>query len=215
MDSFIEKYTPFILKYKLPLSLGFTGMILFIYGLIASFSGSGANYLTKQNSDGIIFTSGSDSTAGVKSAETKREITVDIAGGVMTPGVYKLPEGSRMDDALMIAGGMSADADRELIARQLNLAAKLADGSKVYIPRAGESTTSSTGTTSTTSLSVSGLINVNSASLSDLDTLSGIGPVTAQKIIDNRPYQTIEDLLNKKAVTNSVFEKIKEKISTY
>jgi|WetSurMetagenome_2_1015567.scaffolds.fasta_scaffold502323_2 competence protein ComEA len=204
MDELLGKYTPFIQKYKIPLSLGFLGMILFGYGLISSSA--------RQNSDDIKFVAGPDSKTAVKSAEVTREITIDVSGAVMSPGVYKLTDGSRVDDALIKAGGMSADADRELVAKQINLAAKLVDGSKVYIPKIGESTT---GTTSTTGYNTSGLININSASASDLDTLPGIGQVTAQKIIDNRPYQAIEELLNKKVVTKSVFEKIKEKIGLY
>lgn len=61
----------------------------------------------------------------------------------------------------------------------------------------------------------SGTININQASESELDALPGIGPVTAQKIISNRPYQSVEDLLNKKAVGASEFAKIKDQMSVY
>ena len=64
-------------------------------------------------------------------------------------------------------------------------------------------------------ISASGLIDINAASESELDTLSGIGPVTAGKIIDNRPYGSLEELVSKKAVSSSVFEKIKDHISVY
>ena len=75
--------------------------------------------------------------------------------------------------------------------------------------------TINTGTTSNTGVTASGLININSASESELDTLTGVGPVTIGKIIDNRPYNTLEELVSKKAVSKSVFEKIKDSISLY
>jgi len=132
------------------------------------------------------------------------EIVVHVDGAVASPGVYKLPGGSRLADAVKVAGGLAADAD----GAKVNLAAKVADGQKVYIPKIGESTTSIKGTTSITS-TTSELININTASESELDKLPGVGPVTAQKIIASRPYSAPEELLTKKVVNTSVYEKIK------
>lgn len=213
MDSLLTKYTPFIKSYALPLSLGILGMMLIGYGLISSFSQG-------RNNNDIMFTSGTDSTQSEKTAENIHEITVDVEGAVAKPGVYKLKEGARFADALEEAGGISTDADSDLIGRQINLAAKLVDGAKVYIPDKNEMTliNSATGETQSSDslgVPVNNLININSAGSAELDTLSGIGPVTAQKIIDNRPFQTVDELLSKKVLSASVFEKIKDKITVY
>src|SRR3989344_3599763 len=114
-----------------------------------------------------------------------------------------------------MAGGFSDKANTEWIAKNLNLAAKLTDAAKIYIPFAGEElatsgsmdSTSTTGTTGNT-----GLININSANQAQLESLPGVGPVTAAKIISGRPYGSVDELLGKKIVGASVFEKIKEKI---
>jgi competence protein ComEA len=135
-------------------------------------------------------------------------IIVDVAGAVEKPGVYKLPNNSRTADALISAGGLSAAADREAVSKTINLAQKLTDGSKIYIPSINESN-------SFNQSNKSNLININFASLLELDSLEGVGPVTAQKIIDNRPYQNISDLVTKKVLGKAMFEKIKDKLSVY
>lgn len=151
------------------------------------------------------------------------ELTVEIAGEVTAPGVYKLASGSRVEDLLVLAGGFSADADRENIEKYLNRAARLSDGQKVYIPKAGQQILGS----SANNLSGggapsggltnqgSGLININTASLTELDKLPGIGPVYGQSIIDHRPYSTVEELLSSGALKKNVYEKIKDLVSIY
>lgn len=139
-------------------------------------------------------------------------ITVEAAGEVVKPGVYELPAGSRVNDLLVLAGGLSAEADRDWVEKNINMAAKLVDGMKVYIPGV------STGEVSSVKNQMSGemeKININTASESELDTLWGIGPATAKKIIEGRPYQRPEELLEKKIVKSNVWEKIKEKITVY
>lgn len=151
------------------------------------------------------------------------EIVVDIEGEVQNPGVYKLSVGSRLDDLIIVAGGFSADADRELIEKTLNRAVKLSDGQKVYIPKIGEQTLGTSANLSGGDQTVSsnfsgqngGLININTASLSELDKLPGIGPVYGQSIIDHRPYSNIDELVKTGSIKQSVFEKIKDKIFVY
>ena len=155
--------------------------------------------------------------------ESGKEITVEIAGEVANPGVYKLPAASRVGDLLVAAGGFSADADREAIEKYINRAAKLTDGQKVYISKAGEQTLGATasfsggdeGASTQISSQGSGLTNINTSSLTELDKLPGIGPVYGQSIIDHRPYSTVEELLSKGALKKSVYEKIKELVSVY
>lgn len=91
------------------------------------------------------------------------------------------------------------------------MAAKVSDGSKIYIPRFGEDSPiviSDSGIAGST-----GAINVNSAGAQELDSLQGIGPVTAEKIISSRPYGSVNDLLEKKVVSEKVFNQIKDKIT--
>ena len=149
------------------------------------------------------------------SAQKASEIKIDISGAVIKPGVYTLSSESRVQDLLIAAGGLSPDADRDWVSKKINLAAKLTDGGKIYIPKVNEINIQNQGGQVIEDTSSNYNININNASKSDLDTLPGIGEVTAQKIIDGRPYQSVQDLLTKKIVGQSVFEKIKDKISAY
>lgn len=139
-------------------------------------------------------------------------IKVDISGAVEQPGVYEIPYDSRVKDVLITAGGLGAKADRNYLAKTVNLAQRVTDGQKIYIPFEGETTTAST-TTLSSGVTSATTININVASSSELDTLSGVGPVTAGKIIAGRPYQNISELVSKKIVSNSVYQRIKDKIS--
>jgi competence protein ComEA len=150
-------------------------------------------------------------------------VTAEISGAVINPGVYKLQGGSRVDDLLVAAGGFSENADRVWADKYLNRAAKLVDGQKVYIPTVGEHSDTlsakTNGVNQTASSNFSSdstsLVNINTASLSELDTLSGIGPVYAQKITEHRPYSKIEDLVSNGAITQTLYEKIKNEITVY
>jgi len=148
------------------------------------------------------------------------EIVVEVAGAVEKPGVYKLTKGVRIEDALISAGGISADADRLWMERSLNRAAKLVDGQKIYIPRkdeqiSGVSIDNSGGYQTISSSQGSGLVNINSTSQKELESLWGIGPVTAQNIIEQRPYSSVEELLTKKILKSNVYERNKDKLSVY
>jgi competence protein ComEA len=148
------------------------------------------------------------------------EVVVEVAGAVEKPGVYRLTKDARIEDALISAGGISADADRLWMEKSLNRAAKLIDGQKIYIPRkdeqiSGVSASNLDGYQTISSGQGSGLINVNIASTSQLESLWGIGPVTAQNIIEQRPYSSVEELLTKKILKSNVYERNKDKISVY
>ena len=142
-------------------------------------------------------------------------IMVDVEGAVQKPGVYSLPANSRVEDAIRQAMGFSSDADESKIAALLNLAAKLSDGSKIYIPRIGDSQGVILGVAADNANGNMGaLINLNTASQTELDSLPGVGAVTAQKIIDNRPYSSVADLQTKKIVKSNVYSEIKDKVTT-
>lgn len=203
-SSLLERLKP----HWLPIVLGFAGLLFLLYGLTAL----SRPHDTKGE---ITFEAASDTSPLAKEAE-KKLVTVDVSGAVEKPGVYDLPSDARVQDALIAAGGMSTEADREKISKGLNLAAKLTDGGKIYIPKMGEEALASSGQTVLGSTTVSsGTININTASASELDKLQGVGQVTAEKIISNRPYGSIEELVSKKIIGQKVFEQIKGKISVY
>ena len=137
-------------------------------------------------------------------ASSQAKIVVDIEGAVEKPGVYEMDFGARIDEALLVAGGVTTDADTKWIEMNLNRAGKLTDGMKIFIP-------DKTNATNTTYKSDK--ININTASQGELEGLPGIGPVTAVKIISGRLYGNTDELLSKKIVGQKVFDQIKDLIS--
>jgi competence protein ComEA len=150
-----------------------------------------------------------------------QEIVVEISGSVEKPGVYKMKVGDRVDDILIASGGLSLTADRDWVEKNINRASKLSDGQKIYIYSQSEVESAKTnggikldqGVLGESSSGFSNLININTASQSELEKLTGIGPVYAQKMIEHRPYSTKEELVSKGVVSQKVLEKIKESIS--
>ncbi|MGE5249690.1 MAG: helix-hairpin-helix domain-containing protein [Bacteroidota bacterium] len=154
-------------------------------------------------------------------APTKTPILVNVVGAVPRPGLYELPKGSRVRDAVNAAGGLLADADTAAI----NLAAPLEDGQQLEVAflaaggTPGAVPTVKAGTTpgATPRATPSELVNINTATLEELDRLPGIGPTTAQKIVDYRtqhgPFQRIEDLMNVSGIGPSTFDGLKDLIT--
>lgn len=145
---------------------------------------------------------------------TLAPLRVDVAGAVAHPDVYVLPPDSIVRDAIRAAGGASPDADMA----QINQAMPLRDGMQVYVPRRGETARLASPPAAAPSPAtpvVSGnKVNINTASLEELDTLPGIGPATAQKIIAGRPYTTVEDLLRVPGIGPATLEKLRGLIVT-
>lgn len=142
---------------------------------------------------------------------------IDIQGQIKTPGVYEISRGEIIFDIIERAGGYSEDADRVYIQDCINLSEKVKDEQKIFIPSIQEmfscSSTSSNVPSNNSSSNVTGsVVSINNGTLEELDTLPGIGPSTAQKIIDARPFGTVEDLMNVPGIGDSTFEKLKEYI---
>lgn len=156
-------------------------------------------------------------------APTKEPIAVHVIGAVPRPGLYEFAEGARVQDAIDAAGGLLASAN----VGSINLAALLEDGQQLNIPyKVGEEPTETSddnslvlpgATEEPSSQGTEELININTASLEELDSLPGIGPTIAQRIIDyreeNGPFQTIEDLMNVSGIGPSTFDQIKDLIT--
>lgn len=189
-------------KYKVSIIFGLVGAILVGLGFLIP-----RLNLFKQEP---VFESRAESQI-----QESLKIKVDIAGSVKKPDVYQLADGSRIEDAIDAAGGLSAKADKDWISKNLNLAQVIGDGTKIYIPRVDEFVVSSntSGSSLGSTTNILGKVNINSASSSDLDTLPRIGPVTAQKIIDGRPYSSVEDLINNKVLGPKTYEGLKDLVS--
>ena len=155
----------------------------------------------------------------LRPAPVPEPIQVHVAGAVVRPGLYDLPENSRLMDAVDAAGGFVAEADKNAI----NLAARLEDAQRLdipfvagYVPEDEQGfVVISEGTPSP--LAGEELIDINTASLEELDTLPGIGPTTAQKIIDYREengnFEAIEDIVNVSGIGAATYEEIKDLIT--
>jgi competence protein ComEA len=142
---------------------------------------------------------------------TPSPLIVDVAGAVPRPGVYELPDGSRVKDAIEAAGGFLAEADKT----NINLASPIEDGQKLDIPfLAG---TEPLGANIPVDQPAE-LIDINSADVDTLSTLPGIRPTVAQRIVDYRdtygPFFYIEDIMNVEGISNTTFENIKDLITT-
>jgi competence protein ComEA len=199
----------FLLKNRTTLIFAFLGIILAgvgIFFLRGDFDSKGSSKVE-------VLTPASD-MAG-------QEIVVEVSGAVEKPGVYKFKAGSRVDDALIASGGLSASADRDWVSKMLNRAAKLTDGQKIFIPdkQSQGASANKNGVYQNVSRVLGekneGLININTASAKELDSLPGIGQVYAQKIIEQRPYSNLEELVSKKVLPQSTYEKIKDKITVW
>jgi len=145
-----------------------------------------------------------------------QQLVVDVAGAVNDPGVYHFDNGAIIEDAIRKAGGITENADTELIALTINRAALLANNGKVYIPIKGEMTAAMISSSSTAD-GVMGLININTANAANLDTLPGIGPVYAGRIIEyrgkNGNFQRKEDLMKVSGISSSTYNKLRDKIT--
>lgn len=142
-----------------------------------------------------------------------KTIMVHISGQVYNPGLVELELGHRLIDAVNLAGGLKKDADID----RINLAKKLVDEEKVYIPKIGEEVPEVIETSVTTTIGgkESGKININTCSKEELVSLPGIGDVIANRIIEYRsttPFKTIEDIKNVSGIGDKKFEGIKELI---
>lgn len=191
-------------RYKIQIGIGLVGLVLL--GL-----GTWLILLNKNESPKIE----------IISQDKANTIWVDLEGAVEKPGVYELPDSSRLNDLLIKAGGLSIEADRDWVAKNLNLADKLADGEKLYLPSISEIShfgglgLTTSGQVAGTSAKVASSININTASPTQLDILWGIGAKRAQDIITGRPYQKIEDLVSRKIITQNIYDRIKDQITAY
>lgn len=179
-------------KYRIPLVLGGGSLLLIVLSLVLLIK-------SVQTEAPIEF------HEATSSAASGSPIRVDVEGAVVAAGVYSLSAEARVEEALQAAGGLRPDADMAVVARTLNRAAKLTDGGKIYVPKVGE--------TPAVAGVGAGSVSINTASVGALEALPGIGPATAAKIVANRPYQNLTELVGKKVLSPTLFNKLKEQLT--
>ena len=140
-------------------------------------------------------------------------ITVDVKGAVKSPGIYDLPVGSRVNDAVQKAGGLTEQAD----SKSLNLAQKVSDEALVYVPSKGEESSQQTGSGTPPSTSKEKKVNLNKASLEELKQVKGLGGKRAQDIIDHREangkFKSVDELKKVSGIGAKTIEKLKDYVT--
>lgn len=146
-----------------------------------------------------------------KEGEEPAPVIADVGGAVVSPMVVELEEGSRIGDAIDAAGGLTEDAD----ITGINRAAVVNDGDKIYIPKKGEEGIA--GIDSQGCGSSDGKVNINTATTAELQTVNGIGPATAEKILlyraSNGSFRSLEDLKKVDGIGDKTYEKLKDQLT--
>ena len=199
MDDSLARYRPYLAM-----------LILFVIALIGTIF-----FLRRPEPPAAV----TIATVTPRPTASPASIIVDVRGAVNKPGVYPLPLGSRVQDALTLAGDVTSSADTRL----LNLARRINDGEQIYVPLIGEATPTVVATPgkgvqlNAPTKIPSGKINLNTATLAELDTLPGIGPAIAQRILDyraqNGDFKTIDDLKKVRGIGDALFNQIKDLIA--
>lgn len=196
----MERLNELLVSYKYPLLIGLVGSILIFSGSIVSVFSSPTEQTKEFPKESLT----ESSTANIK---------VDIAGAVQEPGVYELKKDTRIEELIKEAGGFKENVNAEYVSKSLNLSQKVSDSQKIYIPFKGEKNSIHAVAGASIALGTENTkVNLNTATQSQLEELSGVGPSTSSKLIAGRPYQSPQDLLTKKIIGKATFEKIKDLI---
>ncbi|MDD6128070.1 MAG: helix-hairpin-helix domain-containing protein [Veillonellaceae bacterium] len=192
--------------------------------LIALVAGGGALYGMQAQEDATTLDAATQPAASSGDDGTSQDggLTVYVTGAVNQPGVVTVATGARVADAVNACGGLSPEADGEAI----NMAQAVKDGQQIRVPakgaqnaaaNGGNNTASAKAGGSANSADTGGLVNINTADEKALDTLPGVGPATAQKIIEYREnegaFQSPEDIMKVRGIGKAKYEKMKDKIT--
>ena len=183
---------------------------LFVLMIILLAAAGGTYYGLYSEEQAVVL----DAAATAESSPPKQEITVYVTGAVNKPGLVKVPEGARAADAVNACGGLLPTADGE----KINMAQSLKDGQQLKVPeKAGTNGKTDSGKMDKTKAADSGeKVNINTADEKALDTLPGVGPAMAKRIIEYREsegaFQSIEDIKKIRGIGEAKFAKMKDKI---
>lgn len=214
MEAIIEK----IKEYKIIVICAVLGLALGAFFLLKPTT---QTPVTETNLQAEVSAVSKDSSSEKEVKKEEKEespeqdlITVDVKGAVKSPGIYDLPVGSRVHDAVQKAGGLTEEAD----SKSLNLAQKISDEALVYVPTKGEEAASqqvASGTTASTSKEKK--VNLNKASLEELKQVKGLGGKRAQDIIDHREtngkFKSVDELKKVSGIGAKIIEKLKDYVT--
>jgi competence protein ComEA len=179
--------------------------------LVALLGGAGLWYVRALPKPVTIAEASSGAELSASASPTPPPIIVDVAGAVRKPGVYQFAEGERVIDAIERAGGALPKADLSL----LNLAAPITDGTQILVPKAGPAVPGAS--PAPVGGAPAGLINVNTATATELEALSGIGEVLAATIVEfrttNGPFTAVDELLDVSGIGPATLEEIRDQIT--
>ena len=214
MEAIIEK----IKEYKIIVICAGLGLALGGFFLLKPSSQTSVKE-TNLQAEVVAVSKDSSSEKEVKKEEKEESleqelITVDVKGAVKSPGIYDLPVGSRVHDAVQRAGGLTEEAD----SKSLNLAQKVSDEALVYVPSKGEAAASQqTASGTTPSTSKDKKVNLNKASLEELKQVKGLGGKRAQYIIDHREangkFKSVDELKKVSGIGAKTIEKLKDYVT--
>ena len=214
MEAIIEK----IKEYKIIVVCAGLGLALGAFFLLKPSSQTSVKETNLQTEVSAV-SKDSSSEKEVKKEEKEESpeqdlITVDVKGAVKSPGIYDLPVGSRVHDAVQKAGGLTDEAD----SKSLNLAQKISDEALVYVPTKGEEAASQQATSGTSpSTSKDKKVNLNKASLEELKQVKGLGGKRAQDIIDHREtngkFKSVDELKKVSGIGAKTIEKLKDYVT--
>ena len=211
MEELIEK----IKEYKIIVICAGLGLVLGGFFLLKPVAQTPAK---ESNLQSEVIAVPKDSTDEKEDGNQKEEvveqdlITVDVKGAVKTPGIYDLPVGSRINDAVQKAGGLTDNAD----SKSINLAQKISDEALVYVPTKGEDISQATQSNASHSKE-NKKVNLNKASLEELKQVKGLGAKRAQDIIDHRDsngkFKSVDELKKVSGIGEKTIEKLKEYVT--
>ena len=214
MEAIIEK----IKEYKIIVICAVLGLALGAFFLLKPTSQTSVKE-TNLQAEVAAVSKDSSSEKEIKKEEREESpeqdlITVDVKGAVKSPGIYDLPVGSRVHDAVQKAGGLTEEAD----SKSLNLAQKISDEALVYVPTKGEEAASQQATSGTSpSTSKDKKVNLNKASLEELKQVKGLGGKRAQDIIDHREangkFKSVDELKKVSGIGAKTIEKLKDYVT--
>lgn len=154
----------------------------------------------------------------IEDAAGLRPVVVDVRGAVDEPGVYELPPGARVQDAILAAGGLSPDADLSTI----NLARRLRDEEVVVIlqlpePGGTPETVTNNGGDGAASGDIPARVNINTATVGELDLLPGVGEVIAERIVrfreENGPFRSVDDLIHVEGISDRTIDGFRDQVT--
>ncbi len=191
-------------------------LVVIVVGWRLGGAAAGGEFSFEDDGGDASITEGTEPGASAEGETPPSVLWIHVAGAVRSPGLYELPPGSRVGDAIAAAGGAVSDARLDAV----NLARPLADGEQVLVPDASADAAAGAAGTTAGAVAQSGAgtggVDINRASAAELEALPGVGPATAEKIVadreENGPFAAPEDLMRVPGIGEKKFEAMREMV---